>query len=389
MNIALCYENVLPARGGCETYIADLARRLVADGHEVHLYTCRWDAAALPPSLHYHALPPPAGPRFLRPWRFGRACARALRHAAHDVSLGFDKTWDQDVLYPQGGLHAASAAHNLRKYAGPITRRLAALVKVFDLAHWSFTLLERRQYLGPRRPLIVVNSRMVREHFQRFLGVPPDAVRVVPSAIDSDRFPEHDRPRRRVEWRERWGLRPEETVGLLAAMNYRLKGLEPLLHAVRLLPAEVPFRLLVLGNPRTGAYERLARRLGIVERVCFAGHCADMRNGYFAADFLVHPTFYDPCSLVVLEALTCGLPIITTRYNGAAELLTPPHEGYVIASPHQHARLAWAMTQLLDPARRAACAQAARRTAAAWTFERHYQQLLQVFAEIAARKRAA
>ncbi len=48
MNIAFCYESVLPARGGCETYIADLARRLVADEHEVHLYACRWDADALP-----------------------------------------------------------------------------------------------------------------------------------------------------------------------------------------------------------------------------------------------------------------------------------------------------------------------------------------------------
>src|SRR6516162_2674085 len=110
MNIAFCYESVLPARGGCETYIADLARRLVADGHEVHLYACRWDAAALPPSLRYHALAVPFGPRFLRPWRFGRACERALSGADHDVTLGFDKTWGQDVLYPQGGLHAASAA---------------------------------------------------------------------------------------------------------------------------------------------------------------------------------------------------------------------------------------------------------------------------------------
>ena len=47
----------------------------------------------------------------------------------------------------------------------------------------------------------------------------------------------------------------------------------------------------------------------------------EMRNAYFAADFLVHPTFYDPCSLVVLEALACGLPVITTRANGASELL--------------------------------------------------------------------
>jgi UDP-glucose:(heptosyl)LPS alpha-1,3-glucosyltransferase len=389
MNVAFCLENLVPSRGGAETFVADLARRLAAEGHEIHLYACRWDADALPATMQYHALPVPRGPRFLRPWRFGRSCARALRGADHDVSLGFDKTWGQDILFPQGGLHSASAAHNIRKHASPSGRRLARLVKALDLAHWSFTLLERRQYLGARRPLIVVNSQLVRDHFRRYLGVPSQAVRVVRAAIDHDRFLEHDRPKRRVEGRERWGIRPEETVALFAAMNYRLKGLGPLLHAVSLLPAAPPFRLLVVGSPKTGPYQRLARRLGIEGRVCFAGHCADMRNAYFAGDFLVHPTFYDPCSLVVLEALACGLPVITTRYNGAAEMLHPPAEGYVVANPHEHGRMAWAMTQLLDPARRAACAQAARRAAAGWTFEEHYRQLLQVLAEAAARKRAA
>src|SRR6202035_3827935 len=90
MNIALCHENVTPSRGGCETYIADLARKLLADRHEVHLYACRWDAPALPAGLHYHALPSVRGPRFLRPWRFGALCLDALRKARHDVSIGFD-----------------------------------------------------------------------------------------------------------------------------------------------------------------------------------------------------------------------------------------------------------------------------------------------------------
>src|SRR5213594_4209861 len=92
MNIAFCYESVLPARGGCETYIADLARRLVADGHEVHLYACRWDEDPLPRGMHFHQLSLPRGPRFLRPWRFGAACERALREADHQLTLGFDKT---------------------------------------------------------------------------------------------------------------------------------------------------------------------------------------------------------------------------------------------------------------------------------------------------------
>ena len=78
MNIALCYDQVFPARGGCGTYITDLARCLVADGHEVHLYASRWEPAALPASLRYHPLPLLYGPRFLRPWRFAAACRRAL-----------------------------------------------------------------------------------------------------------------------------------------------------------------------------------------------------------------------------------------------------------------------------------------------------------------------
>src|SRR5262249_28039425 len=136
--------------------------------------------------------------------------------------------------------------------------------------------------------------------------------------------------------------------------------------------------------------QRLAQRLGVADRVVFAGYRADTRDCYFAADFLVHPTFYDPCSLVVLEALACGLPVITTRFNGASELLTSPAdgaaEGFVIGDPHDQARLAEAMTKLLQPGRRRAMAEAARRKAATWTFDRHYREMLSIFTEAAARK---
>lgn len=387
MNIAFCYESVLPARGGCETYITDLARRLVADGHEIHLYASRWDESAMPEGIYYHRLPQPHGPRFLRPWLFGRACLRALRGTQH-LSVGFDKVWGLDVLYPQGGLHAASADHNLRKHANPTARRLARLIKRLDLAHWSYTCLERHQYLAPQRPLIVVNSLMVQRHFEHYYGVGPDAVRVIRNSIAPDRFDEHDRPRRRVESRQEWGLGLDEPVALFVAMNYRLKGLEPLLHSLTYL-GDRPLRLLIAGNSRTGHYERLAHRLGVHGRVCFVGPQRDIRNCFFAADFLVHPTFYDPCSLVVLEALACGLPIVTTVFNGASELLSPPREGYVIRNPHNHVELADSLIQLLDPARRAACAQAARRAGAGWTFEHHYRQMLRVFTEAANRKQAA
>jgi UDP-glucose:(heptosyl)LPS alpha-1,3-glucosyltransferase len=203
----------------------------------------------------------------------------------------------------------------------------------------------------------------------------------------------------RSQCREQYGIAPNEVVGLFAAMNYHLKGLEPLLHATQRLFARPefvgnapPFRLMIVGHPRAHSYQKLAHQLGIDDAVRFVGYCPEMRNAYFAADFLVHPTFYDPCSLVVLEALACGLPVITTRYNGASELLhsTAPHqEGYVISDPHDHQQLAWCMAQMIDTGRRHAFAQAARRTATQWTFEQHYRQLMSVLVDAAQRKQAA
>jgi UDP-glucose:(heptosyl)LPS alpha-1,3-glucosyltransferase len=389
MDIAFCYESVLPARGGAETYIGDLARRLARDGHAIHLYACRWDADSLPAATHYHRLEVAPGPRFLRPWRFGAACEQALRGRSHDVSLGFDKTWGQDILYPQGGLHAASAAHNLLKFPGPLSRMLAAAGKWLDPAAWSFARLERKQYLGPKQPLVIVNSRMVQRHFEQFYGVPPESVRVVRSAIDPLRFSADDRLKRRHAERQRWGVDPAETVGLFVAMNYRLKGLAPLLNGFALTPRDQPSRLVVVGHPKVARYERLVRSLGIADRVLFLGHRSDPKDCYFAADYLVHPTFYDPCSLVVLEALACGLPVITSRYNGASELLTPPNEGFVVDDPHDAMALANAMGRMLDRGYLREASAAARAAGLRWTFEDHCRELLNVFTEVRQVKQAA
>lgn len=389
MNVALCYESVLPARGGAETYIGDLARRLAADGHEVHLYACRWDATSLPAATVFHQLDVPKGPRFLGPWRFGAAVEKAVAAHRHDVSVGFDKTWGQDVLYPQGGLHAASAEHNRRKFANPAVRFVASAAKWFDLAAWSFAKLERKQYLGESKSTVIVNSRMVQRHFAEFYGIGPDRTRVVHSAIDPGRFAAADRPARRFAERHRWEVANDLPVGLFVAMNYRLKGLTPLIRAAATVPKDRPFKLAVVGHPKFGKYLRLAQSLGVADRFLFLGHRNDPKDSYFAADFLVHPTFYDPCSLVALEALACGLPVITTKFNGASELLDVPANGLVIDDPHNALALGTAIATVLDPTHRATARESARTAAARWTFEQHYQALLAVFREVAERKRAA
>lgn len=385
MNIALCYESVLPARGGCETYIGDLSRRLAADGHAVHLYASRWDASSLPQAMIYHKLDVPKGFRFLRPWHFGRAVEAALAKATHDVTIGFDKTWGQDLLYPQGGLHAASAVHNRRKHSSAILRTVASAAKFIDPAARSFAKLERKQYLGGAKPVIVVNSRMVRDHFGEFYGIGPERLRVVHSAIDPNRFVDGDRAGIHRAERELWNVADDVPIGLFVAMNYRLKGLAPLIRSLVHLPADIPLKLAIVGHPKFARYQKLAESLGVADRVLFLGFRASPKTAYFAADFLVHPTFYDPCSLVVLEALACGLPVITTRYNGAGELLNASN-GIVIDDPHDGSKLAAALAKMCDNDFRIPAVASARIAARAWTFEMHYQALLALFEEIRAEK---
>jgi len=388
MKIAFCHEQVIPARGGMEILIADLSRRLVADRHEVHLYAYSRDSAALPRQVIFHALVPAYGPRFLRPWRFAAACEKALAQETYDVVVGFVKTWCQDVYIAAGGLHAATARHNLLKYRPGPRRWAARFCQWFSPAYWSYLLLEAKQFRTTHRPLVVAVSQMIQRHFAEYCDMAADRVRVVHNAVNPGRFLEHDRPRLRSELRQTLGIAPEDPVALFVAHNYRLKGLEPLLHAVRRLPPG-RFQLLVCGHSNDGAYRRLANRLGVAPRVHFLGYRADVRHLFFAADFLVHPTFYDPCSLVVPEALACGLPVITSRYNGAAELLNPPEDGFVLEDPHDHEQLAHSIAALCDPQVRGECSKAALRAAARWTFDNQYRALLAVFREAAQEKQRA
>src|SRR5205814_694448 len=105
-------------------------------------------------------------------------------------------------------------------------------------------------------------------------------------------------------------------------------------------------------------YQRLAQRERLGERVVFAGPQQDPRRFLGAADAFVLPTLYDPLGNAVLEALACGLPVVTSRRCGAGELVVA-HEAGWVCDATDDAAFAERMRMLLDPgerARRAACA---------------------------------
>ena len=110
-------------------------------------------------------------------------------------------------------------------------------------------------------------------------------------------------------------------------------------------------------------------------------------DAYAAADIYAQPTYYDPCSLTVLEALACGLPVITTRRNGASELLTHGRDGFILDRPGDLDGLAEAILALCEADLRRDVGAAARALAEGHSTERNYRGILAVYERAADGKR--
>jgi UDP-glucose:(heptosyl)LPS alpha-1,3-glucosyltransferase len=119
--------------------------------------------------------------------------------------------------------------------------------------------------------------------------------------------------------------------------------------------------------------------MGIFEDVVFAGSTNEPEKYYGASDLLVHPTFYDACSLTVLEALASGIPVITTRCNGASGIVTQGQEGFVISDPRDVRALAEKISFFLNPEKLERASVAARHLAESYSLERNWAEMKHAF----------
>jgi UDP-glucose:(heptosyl)LPS alpha-1,3-glucosyltransferase len=146
-------------------------------------------------------------------------------------------------------------------------------------------------------------------------------------------------------------LRTDEkpVIFLFAANNFRLKGLKVLIEAMKTAAnSGQPVYLTVAGKDKKSKYENLARKLGIEKRIIFLGQVDNIGNYLAAADVAVLPTYYDPSSRFILEAIAAAKPVITTSYNGASELIGQNKHGLIIDRPENIKALAEAIIYLAD-----------------------------------------
>lgn len=383
MNIGLVIQGLNPAAGGAEMWTWQFSQHLLAAGHEVHVVAAEFAPEVVASRIVTH---------HLRPARsrtaFAEAAAERLGQLRLDVVHDMGAGWYCDVFQPHGGSRMAAFEHNLLLVPPtlrPLKRGLAHLLPRYR----EFDRLTRRQFAADGRTFIALSRRVAR-HFVDYHNVPPENVRVIYNGVDTERFTPEDRFRHRDAMRQKLGVSEDEVLILIVAHNFRLKGVPTLLKAVaQLRRAGEPVRLAVVGGKRLTRYARQAVAEGAGDAVQFVGSVADTRPFYAAADVYAQPTFYDPCSLVVLEALASGLPVVTSRFNGVSELLTPGQEGEVVDDPADAEELVACLTPMLTTEKRQEMGNAARRLAVARSFERNVKEIVAVYETLLDRRQAA
>lgn len=380
MKIGIVVESFDPRRGGAEQWTWQFATRLAARGHELHVITKQLGPNPLPSSISLYPLPQGAS-RF----EFAHAAEVLARQLHLDVIHDMGYGWHCDVFQPHGGVRRAAAEHTLQRL--PKWMRVAKrTVNPWLSRYRELSRLAKRQFAFDERIFVAV-SQMVAEHLKTFHGIADRQIRVVHNGVDTSRFHPEVRDHFREQTRQELILQRDELAIVIVAHNHRLKGVPALERAVaRLQRQRLPARLFVVGGKRVpGRGSRRSRRRGIT----YLGNVQDPRPIYAAADVYAHPTFYDPCSLVVLEALACGLPVVTSRCNGASELMENGREGFVLENPADVDELTKRLESLFEEKVRRGMGWNALNLARQHDFERNVNQITEIYDDLSGSKRRA
>lgn len=381
MKIALVNHSFSLSHGGLERFSVNLATALHAEGHEVHAFAQRF--ADLPAGVTEHRLEVPRKPSFWRIFGFHRSAARAVQAHAFDVVYGLARFAPLDVYRMGDGVQK----HWMRiRYPFAPWRWLNYLI---NPAHLCNLYLERRILSGRDCRRIVTNSRLCGDHAQRYYGVPAERIDVVYNGVNHQIFNPESMAKLRDEVRRELGLKDDDLALLHISNNWPRKGLGVLLQAVAQLGAQGRhLHVLVVGRGRPAPFRKLAARLGLAERLHLVGETAQVQRYYAAGDLMVLPTLYDPFSNVCLEAMACGMAVVTTAENGASELIRPGENGYIQKNPRDVRELADCLGQCLTRDALASMGAAARTTALPFTREKNMRQTLAVFSRVLREKQS-
>jgi UDP-glucose:(heptosyl)LPS alpha-1,3-glucosyltransferase len=392
MKVAIIIERADISFGGAERSVTELAAGLRAQGVDVTMLVAKGDMR----TKYFKFLCNDISGSRVTCRQFAKALREHLSETHYDIvhsTLPFDFA---DVYQPRGGSYMETIIRSAASYRNDLLFHFKTLTHCLNRRRNEWLKAER-QLCGPGNSTIIAAlSGYVRDQFIKHYGIDQKRIAIIPNAVKIHKDIKPDAVAAlRHDILLRLGLKEadEPVFYLLAATNFRLKGLGCAVEALgelRRRDIRNKAYLLVAGGGGTDKYKRLASGLGVADRLLFLGQLKDVQVALRVADVDILPTFYDPASRIILEGLSAAMPVITTAYNGAADLFKDNRHGRVVSDPVNISELADAMEHYLSAQARkdAAAAIIADDLESNITIERHIRQLMTLYESIIASKQS-
>ncbi len=364
--------------GGAEQSVAYLASELGARGHEVHLFAHHVAGNDMH-GMVFHRVPVIRGASVLKILSFAFNAASLLKKESFDIVHSFERTFHHDLYRAGDGCHQEWLLNRHR--ASPFRRPLDTI----NPRHRVILAIQRRIFTPGCSRWVIANSMKTRQEIIRHYDYPEDRIIVVYNGVDLDRFHPQNRERLRAPARAVLGLAPDDLVLLFVGSGFERKGLNCFLKGVAWALSrhpKIPLKLIVAGKGNPRPYLSLAHTLDLHERVRFVGAWATIEELYAAADAFVLPTLYDSFANVTLEAAAAGLPVLTSRQNGASELIEDGRSGLIVNDPVDFSEMGERILEFFDVERRRVLGGAAREMAVQFPVSRYAQGTIQVYQAI-------
>ena len=379
---------------GTERAVAELIDRLLNQHHDqIDLYAQRvGDLSAEPPlqaanndrgAIYWHRVKAFPGPHLLQfiGWlllnRLARKRNERVSKTRSDIvfSPGIN-AFDADVILVHVVFHRVAELQN-----SPVGLGLRSLHR--RLYYSLLCSLEKKIYGNPQVTLAAVSPHTAQQ-LARYFG--RQDVVVIPNGVDSDYFSPAAIQSMRASGRRDFNCSANDFVLLLIGNDWRSKGLPALLAAAAQC-RDLSIRLLVVGQDDRAPFIALAAELKILDRLQFVSPLSDVRTFYAAADLLVAPSLEDSFNLPVLEAMSCGVPVIVSPRAGISHWLKHGHDCLLLKSPEDAAELVAAIRLLAtDPGKRGEISANALQTAKKFSWDAHATELRKLLVSAAETK---
>jgi len=322
--------------GGLQRDCLGIAQACHGRGHDVSMLTRTWQGDQ-PAGISIELFGRRGLSNIARNRAWLKQIARALPERKFDAVIGFNKVPGLDIYYGSDPCYAARMA------------RLKGWWYRWSPRYRHFRALEEAVFARGRPTQILTLTEREIPLYEQFYGTEPERFHLLPPGIQRRTVSEEAQKAARASVRDANGWQATDKLLLLVGSGFRVKGLDRAIRALASLPQALrqKTRLVVVGQNRPGEFQRMAERLGVGGRVHIMGGRADVFEFLLAADLLVHPAYSEAAGMVLLEALTAGLPVLCTEICGYAFHIDRAQAGRVLASAFSQAECDAAMAEML------------------------------------------